>query len=261
MEPLLEVRELTVRFAGIPALERVSFTIDKEAIIAVIGPNGSGKTTLLKAILGLVPYEGEIRLFSRPVRQVLPQVGYVPQRFAFDSSFPLTVEEFIALTCRTPESLPVRGVLDEVGMGGFKGKLIGELSGGQLQRALLAHALLHRPRILFLDEAISGIDIEGQSDFYSTIQHLNREHGVTVMMVSHEISMVYKFADRIICLNRDLVSHGETRTALTAEVLKRLYGENADFKVHGHEAVPPRPDAAVPPRNDAAHAGHGKRHV
>ena len=96
-------------------------------------------------------------------------------------------------------------------MSEFKGKLIGELSGGQLQRVLLAHALLHRPRILFLDEATSGIDIEGLSDFYSTIQRLNREHGVTVVMVSHEISMVYKFTDRIICLNRDLISHGETR--------------------------------------------------
>jgi len=252
MDPLLEVKGLSVRFAGIPALENVSFTIEKEAIIAVIGPNGSGKTTLLKAILGLVPYEGEIRLFARPVRQVLPQVGYVPQRFAFDPSFPLTVEEFINLTCRTPEKLPVHGALDEVGMGEFKGKLIGELSGGQLQRVLLAHALLHRPRILFLDEATSGIDIEGQGDFYSTIQRLNREHGVTVLMVSHEISMVYKFTDRIICLNRDLVSHGETRSALTAEVLRSLYGENADFKAHGHEAVPPRPGAAC--------IGQKKRH-
>lgn len=236
MPPILEVRDLTVRFAGCLALDRVSFTIDKEAIIAVIGPNGSGKTTLLKAILGLVPCQGEIRLFSRPVRQVLSQVGYVPQRFAFDSTFPLTVEEFISLTCRTPERLPACGILDEVGMGEFKGKLIGELSGGELQRVLLAHAMLHRPRILFLDEAISGIDIEGQSDFYSTIQRLNRDHGVTVMMVSHEITMVYKFTDRIICLNRDLVSHGETRTALTNEVLKKLYGENADMMNHDHAA-------------------------
>ena len=244
MAPIIEVKDLTVRFNGTLALDRVSFAIEKKAIIAVIGPNGSGKTTLLKAILGLVPYEGEVRLFSLPLRQVLPQIGYVPQRFAFDSSFPLTVEEFINLTCRTPEKLPVHGVLDEVGMTEFKGKLIGELSGGQLQRVLLAHALLHRPRILFLDEATSGIDIEGQSDFYSTIQRLNREHGVTVMMVSHEISMVYKFTDRIICLNRDLVSHGETRTALTAEVLKKLYGDSAALMNHDHDV----------------HTGHGERH-
>jgi zinc transport system ATP-binding protein len=234
MPPILEVKDLTVRFSGCTALEHVSFTIEQDAIIAVIGPNGSGKTTLLKAILGLVPYQGEIRIFSRPVRQVLPQVGYVPQRFAFDPTFPLTVEEFINLTCRTPEKLPLGGVLDETGMKEFKGKLIGELSGGQLQRVLLAHALLHRPRILFLDEATSGIDIEGLSDFYSTIQRLNREHGVTILMVSHEISMVYKFTDRIICLNRDLISHGETRTALTREVLKKLYGDGADLKNHDH---------------------------
>jgi zinc transport system ATP-binding protein len=233
--PILEVKDLTVRFAGVPALERVSFAVEKEAIIAVIGPNGSGKTTLLRAILGLVPHEGEVRLFGQPVRQVLGQAGYVPQRFAFDPTFPLTVDEFIHLTCRTPEKLPAHGALDEVGMGEFKGKLIGELSGGQLQRVLLAHALLHRPRILFLDEATSGIDIEGQGDFYSTIRRLNREHGVTVMMVSHEISMVYQLTDRIICLNRDLVSHGETRNTLTADVLRRLYGDNAGFMVHEHE--------------------------
>ncbi len=261
MAPVLEVKDLSVRFAGVAALERVSFAIEKEAIIAVIGPNGSGKTTLLKAILGLVPFQGEVRLFSRPLRQVLPQVGYVPQRFAFDRTFPLTVEEFISLTCRSPERLPVHGVLAEVGMNEFKGKLIGELSGGQLQRVLLAHALLHHPRILFLDEATSGIDIEGQGDFYSTIQRLNREHGVTVMMVSHEISMVYKFSDRIICLNRDLISHGETRSTLTAEVLRKLYGENSSFQPHDHQAAPPRADAAAPPRLDAANpvsgGGHG----
>ena len=234
MPPILEVKDLTVRFAGCTALDRVSFTIEKDAIIAVIGPNGSGKTTLLKAILGLVPHQGEIRLFSNPARQVLPQVGYVPQRFAFDPTFPLTVEEFINLTCRKPEKLPLGGILDEVGMKDFKGKLIGELSGGQLQRVLLAHALVHRPRILFLDEATSGIDIEGLSDIYSIIHRLNREHGVTVMMVSHEISMVYKFTDRIICLNRDLISHGETRTALTREVLKKLYGDSADLRNHSH---------------------------
>lgn len=234
MPAILEVKDLTVRFSGCTALEHVSFTIEQDAIIAVIGPNGSGKTTLLKAILGLVPYQGEIRIFSKPVRQVLPQIGYVPQRFAFDPTFPLTVEEFINLTCRTPERLPLGGVLDETGMKEFKGKLIGELSGGQLQRVLLAHALLHRPRILFLDEATSGIDIEGLSDFYTTIQRLNREHGVTILMVSHEISMVYKFTDRIICLNRDLISHGETRTALTREVLKKLYGDNVDLKNHDH---------------------------
>ncbi|MBN2398873.1 MAG: metal ABC transporter ATP-binding protein [Candidatus Aminicenantes bacterium] len=234
MPPILEVKNLSVRFAGNTALDHVSFTIEKDAIIAVIGPNGSGKTTLLKAILGLVPYHGEIRLFASTVRQVLPQLGYVPQRFAFDTTFPLTVEEFINLTCRNPEKLPVGGVLEETGMKDFKGKMIGELSGGQLQRVLLAHAMLHRPRILFLDEATSGIDVEGLSDFYSTIHRLNREHGVTVMMVSHEISMVYKFSDRIICLNRDLISHGETKTALTGEVLKKLYGDNADLRIHGH---------------------------
>ncbi len=234
MDPILEVNDLSVRFGNFPALDHITFTIDKPEIIAVIGPNGSGKTTLLKAILGLIPYNGEIKIFGKSIQQVLPLLGYVPQHFAFEKSFPLTVEEFVELTCRKPEQLPFGGALRAAGMAEMKDKLIGELSGGQLQRVLLAHAMLHQPRILFLDEATSGIDVEGLADFYTTIRRLNREHGVCIMMVSHEISMVYKFSDRIICLNRDLISHGETKTALTAEVLRKLYGDSADFKIHQH---------------------------
>ena len=234
MNPILEVRDLSVRFGNFPALNRVSFTVEKQEIIAVIGPNGSGKTTLLKAILGLVPSSGEIKIFGKSIAQVLPLLGYVPQHFAFERSFPLTVEEFVNLTCRRPDPAHSGGALLAAGMAELKDKLIGELSGGQLQRVLIAHAMLHQPKILFLDEATSGIDIEGLADFYSTIQRLNREHGVTVLMVSHEISMVYKFTDRIICLNRDLISHGETKTALTQEVLKKLYGDSTDLKTHQH---------------------------
>jgi ABC-type Mn2+/Zn2+ transport system ATPase subunit len=234
MNTILEVKDLSVRFGNFPALDHVSFTIEKQEIIAVIGPNGSGKTTLLKAILGLIPYDGEIKIFAKNIAQVLPLLGYVPQHFAFDKTFPLTVEEFVNLTCRKPDKLHLGGALHAAGMAELQDKLIGELSGGQLQRVLIAHAMLHQPKILFLDEATSGIDIEGLADFYSTIQRLNREYGVTVMMVSHEISMVYKFSDRIICLNRDLISHGETKTALTKEVLKTLYGDSADLKNHSH---------------------------
>jgi ABC-type Mn2+/Zn2+ transport system ATPase subunit len=234
MERILEVKDLTVRFGDYTALQRVSFTIEKNEIVAVIGPNGSGKTTLLKAILGLLPHEGEIRVLGRKPKSALPFLGYVPQHFAFDRNFPLTVEEFVSLTCRKPDKLSFAGTLLEAGMSGLKDKLIGELSGGQLQRVLIAHAMLHQPRILFLDEATSGIDVEGQADFYSSIRRLNREHGVTVLMVSHEISMVYAFSDRIICLNRDLISHGETRSALNRDMLKKLYGDNVDLTFHTH---------------------------
>jgi zinc transport system ATP-binding protein len=234
MAPILEVRDLSVRFGNFPALEHISFTIEKQEIIAVIGPNGSGKTTLLKAILGLIPYDGEIKILGEKIARVLPLLGYVPQHFAFEKTFPLTVDEFVKLTCRKPDKLPSGGALQAAGMSGLEDKLVGELSGGQLQRVLIAHAMLHQPKILFLDEATSGIDIEGLTDFYSTIQRLNREHGVTIMMVSHEINMVYEFTDRIICLNRDLISHGETKTALTSEVLKKLYGDSVDLKAHEH---------------------------
>jgi zinc transport system ATP-binding protein len=144
MNPILEVKNLSVRFGNFPALDHVSFTIEKQEIIAIIGPNGSGKTTLLKAILGLIPFEGEIKIFGKNIAQVLPLLGYVPQHFAFEKNFPLTVEEFVNLTCRKPDQLPFGGTLHAAGMAGLEGKLIGELSGGQLQRVLIAHAMLHK---------------------------------------------------------------------------------------------------------------------
>ena len=167
--------------ASFPALDRVSFTIEKQEIIAVIGPNGSGKTTLLKAILGLVPCQGEIHIFgtSRRARSC--------RRWAMcRSTSPLKALSPDRRGIRQPH-LPHAGkapsggaLLDEAGMAEFKDKLIGELSGGQLQRVLLAHAMLHRPRSSFWTKRPAASTSRARADFYSTIQRLNREHGVTV---------------------------------------------------------------------------------
>src|SRR5262249_25095380 len=155
-------------------------------IAAIIGPNGSGKTTLLRAVLGLRPPDsGEIRLFGKHLHAVRGLIGYVPQRFDFDRDFPLSVGEFMELArhehcpkSRIPEKLR------EVGMPKESLHLrIGSLSGGQLQRVLIAQAILNNPAMLFLDEPSSGIDISGEATFYELIEHLNEEHDTTIVLV------------------------------------------------------------------------------
>lgn len=236
---ILEVQNLTVRFGNQIILNKLNFVVEDKEIVAVIGPNGSGKTTLIKAILGLLPYTGHIRLFGQKPTEVLSEVGYVPQRFNFDRTFPITVQEFLGLFLKkSPDVVHsverIEEILDDIGMISHRHKMLGALSGGELQRALIAAAIIHRPKMLFLDEATSGIDIEGVKDFYSVIRQLRDHRGMTIMMVSHEVSMVYNFADTVICLNRDLICRGTPKAALTAETLKRLYGDFVSLRAHQH---------------------------
>lgn len=231
----LQVEHLSVDYNGQTVLNDISFSIREGEIAAVVGPNGSGKTTLIKAILGLVPYQGTILVNGGPVRASLQQISYVPQRFVFDRTIPMTAEEFLAMTSfRKPVRRKINHALLEVDMKKHEYSLIGELSGGEFQRILIARALLNNPTILFLDEATSGIDIAGEKSFYEIVSHLNKIHRATVLLVSHEINMVYRFADQIICLNRNLICFGKPKEAVTKEVLEKLYGKDVRFQEHKH---------------------------
>ena len=229
----ISVKNLSVDYGNQTVLNRLSFDVEKGSLTAIIGPNGSGKTTLFKAMLGLIPCQGQIRIFQKPVREVLRRIGYVPQSFDFDRSLPITVREFLSFgTLRHWH--PSGELCKEVHVDVLMDKLIGELSGGQLQRVLIAQALLKNPDILFLDEPSAGIDIEGAKTFYDLIRHVNQKHGVTVLLISHEVSMVYNLADQILCLNRDLVCNGPPRSALTKEVMEKLYGPEVGLRGHEH---------------------------
>jgi len=230
----IDVKNLTVRFGEYTALEDVSFRIQEKEIAAIIGPNGSGKSTLIKALLGMVPHQGTVSVLGKPAGRALADIGYVPQRFHLDRQFPITVEEFLRLCAGTEKMSRIDEALKEVDMREYKKRQLGTLSGGQIQRVLIARAILHNPKVLLLDEPTSGIDIEGVKDFYSIIEHMNQKHDVTIVMVSHEVNMVYKFADCILCLNRNLVCQGEPKAALTKEVLTQLYGEEVGFREHQH---------------------------
>lgn len=229
----LSVKNLTVKYGSQTILNRLSFEVEKGSITAIIGPNGSGKTTLFRALLSLIPHEGSVKIFQKPAKDVLSRIGYVPQNFDFDRTLPITVNEFLSFAYGR-RSFKNNQICHEVRVDVLANKLIGELSGGQLQRVLIAQALIKTPDLLLLDEPSAGIDIEGAQAFYDLVRHLNTEHGVTVLLISHEINMVYSFADQILCLNRDLVCNGPPREVLTKEVMEKLYGPDIGLRGHKH---------------------------
>lgn len=231
---ILEVKNLNVNLNSHKILKSLSFEIDRGELAAVVGPNGAGKTTLFRAVLGMIPYSGKIKIFGQPPKKALNRVGYVPQGFSFDKTFPITVEELLKLSLKQKNIKNIDRVLNEVEMLGYKKELLGELSGGQFQRIMIAKSLINRPEILFLDEPTMGVDIEGAKSFYDIIRRQNTEHDVTIIMISHEINVVYKYATKVICLNRDLVCFGVPKTAITDEILKKLYGENMELRSHKH---------------------------
>lgn len=233
----IEVDNVSVTLGGQKILQNISFAVEQGSIAAVIGPNGSGKTTLIKAILGLVKADkGQITVLGQPVVDVRQAIGYVPQRFEFDRSFPITVFEFLNLA-RHRHSDPkiITQKIKEVGLNKkILTKSLGHLSGGQLQRILIAQAIINNPTIVFFDEPAAGIDVAGEAAFYDILNHLNRQHNVTIMLVSHDLTMVYKAVDQVICLNHKLMCAGPPRHALTEQTLTKIFGSHRALHEHHH---------------------------
>ena len=234
----LEVKDLTIIYPGSshPAIESVSFTIEKGKIAAVIGPNGSGKTTLIKAILGLIDYQGEILVFGQPIAKMYQKIGYVPQRYSFDQTFPITVAEFISLVLLDKNNIEkkVKNVLESVKAGDLYNRKLSRLSGGQLQRTLLARALVKNPDLLILDEPEAGIDVGGEQTFYDLVENLVENENITALIASHELDIVYTYAQEVICLNKKLLCMGPPRQVLNQETFEELYGRSLKFYGHAH---------------------------
>ncbi len=233
---LLSVKNLTVSYGDKVVVENVSFELNRRDILAVIGPNGSGKTTLMKAILALVPATGEIHWPEKT------RCGYVPQRFDFDRTFPLTVAEAFLLRLGhnfwwrdVRSNQEIKAALEQVGALSLLDQRIGDLSGGQLQRVLIAYSLLGKPEILFFDEPATGIDLGGEETVYNLIHKLVHEAGLTVIFISHDLDVVYRHATAVICLNRKMVCHGAPRQVLTGEMLEQIYGQYVGAYQHQHK--------------------------
>jgi zinc transport system ATP-binding protein len=223
-----------VRLGGITILEGISAAIPAGGSTAIVGPNGAGKTTLLLAILGEIPFTGRIDRFCRGA-PASPRVGYVPQRLAFDRGMPLTVMEFLLMGVQRfplwlgrPKTIQrsVEELLRAVSCELLAHRPLGALSGGEMQRVLLALALQQRPELLLLDEPAAGVDPNGEALFCELLETLRRSHGFTQVMVSHDLVSVTHHATHVIGLNRRMVMEGKPREALNAENLAVLFGRH-----------------------------------
>jgi len=228
-ENILEVKNLTVSFGEEKVIDNLSFNLKEKENLVVIGPNGAGKSVLLKALLGIVPFQGEIK-WEENVK-----IGYVPQKFLPEKNIPLSIEEFFKF--KKTDSDKIREALKRVGINDLLilKKKIGVISFGQLQRILIAWALIDRPDVLLFDEPFSGIDIEGEETIYNLLAQIEKELNLTIVLITHDLSIVYKIADIVLCLNKKPICYGPPREILSVENLEKLY--KGELKFHGHEFI------------------------
>lgn len=243
----LDVHHLTVKLGGRMVVDDISLSVEEGETVALIGPNGAGKSVLVKAILRLLPKTaGDVRIFGTPhenYQKIAPMVSYVPQSIAIERTFPLTVEEFFFLKREIDQKRRAH-CLKIVGAQGLGRQRLGTLSGGQLQRVFLAFALVDRPRILFLDEPSSGIDVGSEETIYNLIRRVSAEEKMTVVLISHDIDIVAGFAQHVFCINRQLLCSGPPAAVLTEETLRRAYGPHVGVYPHHPEPhLPAHPDA------------------
>jgi zinc transport system ATP-binding protein len=218
---LISARGLSLARGGRPILIDIDIDIGPGEIVTVIGPNGAGKTTLVRALLGLEPLDGgEVR------RKGALVVGYAPQRFDIDRAIPLTVARFVTLGRNAPPDEVAR-VLNDVGAGALAERQFSELSGGELQRVVLARALIRSPDLLVLDEPVRGVDYAGEAELYTLIGRLRTERGFGVLLVSHDLHVVMAQSDRVMCLNRHVCCSGVPESVAQHPEYARLFGPQA----------------------------------
>lgn len=228
-DSLLSVRDLRVAFGSRVVLRDLSFDVYSGDCLAIIGPNGSGKTVLLRALQRLISYEGEIDWSPQA------HLGYVPQSLAADRQVPLRVRELLAAKARFLHLADeeMEQVSSELSLSReFVNTALGTLSGGQFQKVLIAFALLGRPNVLLFDEPTASLDELNEERIYELLGELHRRKGITLLVVSHDLSVVYRYASRVLCLSKGEPCMGSPKEILTPEMLEQVYG--APPKFYGH---------------------------
>ena len=244
---LLEIKDLGVQYHGVEALRKISLSIDRGDYVGLAGPNGSGKTTMVKALLGLVPFAGTIKYQSKSLREFVASehIGYLPQKMSFlDQRFPATAKEVVVSGVYCCKKFPkflnrsdyeaADQAMELLGIEDLADRLIGRLSGGQQQRVLLARALVHNPRFLILDEPTEALDPQSREALYSTVERLNKEHGVTILLVSHDVASIGQYSSKLIYLDRELVFYGTFDEFCTSPKMTEYFGPGQHLICHRH---------------------------
>ncbi|NOX40359.1 MAG: metal ABC transporter ATP-binding protein [Alphaproteobacteria bacterium] len=215
--PLVNLSGVRLSFDGVQVLHDVDMEIRPSEIVTIVGPNGSGKSSLLKCLIGaLVPSSGTV------ARKIGLKIGYVPQKLSLDAAFPITVGRFLRLRDGTARAY--KEIEKRVGIERLVERQLSELSGGQLQRVLLGHALIGQPDLLVLDEASQGLDQPAVAGFYRLIDEVRHEFGCAVLMVSHDLHVVMSASDRVLCLNGHICCEGTPSVVSEAPEYRRLFG-------------------------------------
>ena len=228
-DTILEVKRLTVAFDQTAVLADLNFTLARGASLAVIGPNGAGKTVLFRALIGAIPYQGTIRWAPGT------RFGYVPQKLDVERDLPITGRDLLRakLTIARARKEDALRALERVDLREeVLVQPIGSMSGGQFQRLLVAFALIGRPDVLLLDEPAAGVDATGQQALSAAISRLQKEERVTTLLISHDLSVVYRYASSVLCLARERSYLGPPQVALTPERLSEAYGTPLGFHFH-----------------------------
>ncbi len=220
-EPLIRLQQISVGFRQESVLENVQLTVNAGEIVTLIGPNGAGKTTLVRAVLGLLkPDSGSVW------RKPRLRIGYMPQKLTVDPTLPLSVLRFLRLVPGVDRAAALTA-LAEVGAEQVIDSPLQNISGGELQRVLLARALLREPELLVLDEPVQGVDVAGQAELYRLITELRDRHGCGVLMVSHDLHLVMSTTDQVVCLNRHVCCSGHPEQVSGDPAFVELFGQDA----------------------------------
>jgi len=234
---IVDIQKLSVDYSGIKALDDISFGIAEGDFLGIIGPNGAGKSTLFHCMLGLrTQYDGTIKFFGQDIRdsrKYLSQVGFVPQKPVVDRNFPATIREVLSMSQNSSDPKKVDEALQKVWMHELADRRIGDLSVGQQQRVFIAKALVNSPKILVLDEPVTGIDQYNQDLFFQILDELNTKEKISIIWSSHDLDAVERLANKVACLNKTLFFHGISEDFFSDDEMLKKYSETS-MQMHMH---------------------------